>query len=71
MGEAFSFSWIGRRCQAAGPTQSANVRAVVYRRFCRSMLGLNVREAAARVKVGKTALYDALKQEKLGEAACT
>lgn len=26
--------------------------------------GLNVREAAARVKVGKTALYNALKQKK-------
>ncbi|RWC94748.1 MAG: recombinase family protein, partial [Mesorhizobium sp.] len=26
--------------------------------------GLNVREAAARVKIGKTALYEALKAEK-------
>jgi DNA invertase Pin-like site-specific DNA recombinase len=29
--------------------------------------GLNVREAAARVKIGKTALYEALKAEKLCE----
>jgi hypothetical protein len=31
--------------------------------------GLNVREAAARVKVGKTALYDALQQEKAAASA--
>jgi DNA invertase Pin-like site-specific DNA recombinase len=31
--------------------------------------GLNVREAAARVKVGKTALYDALQQEKAAAPA--
>jgi DNA invertase Pin-like site-specific DNA recombinase len=33
--------------------------------------GLSVREAAARVKVGKTALYDALKQEKASATAKT
>ena len=34
--------------------------------FCPQHLaaGLNVREAAARVKIGKTALYEALKAEK-------